>query len=358
MDDTAAWSERTNAPFRAVSMTDVAQRAGVSQKTVSRVVNGEPNVTDPIRERVDRAIHELGFRPNAAARALKSQRSRRIGMLTLGTALHGPMSVLSGVERATRLAGYSLSVVRTDEAEPESLQPAVDALVGEGVEAIIISEPADQDLSALRVPEGIAVLTFGGSSASDHARTLMHGVDEAGGVRSATEHLLALGHETVWHISGPTSWTSTTNRLDGWRTALRDADAAEPPVLEGDWGPRSGFEAMSRIVHRPDVTAVFAANDQMAVGAMAAIRAAGLRVPEDISVVGFDDEPIARYLPIPLTTVRQDIDESTRVAMHRLFRFLEGHPPAESERIVPATLVVRASTAPPAPGRGSVRPVH
>lgn len=358
MDDNAARMERSDA-LRAVSMTDVAQRAGVSQKTVSRVVRDEPNVTTAVRDRVNRAIQELGFRPNTAARALKmQQRSRRIGMLTLGSALHGPMTVLAGVESATRRAGYSLSVIRTEESDPDGLQPAVDALVAEGVEAIIISEPADQDVSELHVPEGIAVLTFDGASADDHSRVLSQRVDNVGGARSATEHLLALDHETVWHIAGPDSWTGTASRLEGWQMALREAGAAEPPVLRGDWSARSGFEAMNRIVHRPDVTAVFASNDQMAIGAMSAILAAGLRVPEDISVVGFDDEPISQYLPIPLTTVRQDIDERTRVAMHRLFRFLEGHPPVESERIMPVTLVVRGSSASPNPARGSVRPVH
>jgi DNA-binding LacI/PurR family transcriptional regulator len=337
-----------------VSMTDVARIAGVSQKTVSRVVNNEPHVTGPVRDRVLAVIAELGFRPNAAARALVTQRSRRIGMVTIGTTLHGPSAILDGVEHAARAAGYFLSVVRTSENSPAELQDAVDQLVAQGVDAIVISEPVDFGHQELRVPAGVAVLSFDFPNENHRPDELVVGADEAGGARSATEHLLALGHETVWHISGPASWAATRRRIAGWRAALEDADAAEPPILEADWTPQSGYDAMAAILHRPGVTAVFAANDQIAIGAMSAIQAAGLRVPEDISVVGFDDISVAAFLNVPLTTVRQDFTEVTRLAMHRLIRTLEGHPPAERHRSVPAQLVTRSSTGPRNTERRSV----
>ena len=341
---------------RRVSMADVARVAGVSQKTVSRVVNREAHVSPAIERRVADAIAELGFRPNATARALATQRSRRIGMVTMGTSLYGPSSILDGVEQASRAAGYFLSVVRTHENSGAELQEAVDTLVDQGVDGIILSEPVDFGHPRLRIPEGVTVLSFDHPSEDHRPEELVVGTDEAGAARSATEHLLALGHETVWHIAGASTWSATRRRIDGWRAALADADAAEPPVLSGDWSPRSGSEAVASILHRPDVTAVFAANDHMAVGAIHAVEAAGLRVPEDVSVVGFDDDPFSEYLHRPLTTVKQDFAEVTRIAMHRLIRTLEGHAPADRHRSVPAQLIVRSSSGPANPERAPVRP--
>jgi DNA-binding LacI/PurR family transcriptional regulator len=335
-----------------VSMHDVAARAGVTQKTVSRVVNNERHVAPATRERVLAAIRELGFRPNAAARALVNRQSRRLGMVTVSTALYGPASILDGVEHAARSAGYALSVIRTSENNAEELQRAVDQIVDQGAEGVIISEPIDFGHPHLDVPPGVTVLSL------DHATTghrrpdeLVVGTDEPEAARSATEHLLALGHRTVWHIAGPENWASSRGRIEGWRTALADADAAEPEVLWGDWTPRSGFDAMRALLQRPDVTAVFAANDHMAVGAMRAIRDAGLRVPRDVSVVGFDDDPVSAFLHPPLTTMRQDFAEVTRLAVHQLVRTLEGHPPTERQRPVPARLTIRSSTGRPHHGR-------
>jgi DNA-binding LacI/PurR family transcriptional regulator len=356
-------SEQNVAPVRApesstargrVSMVDVARRAGVSQKTVSRVVNNEPHVADAVRERVVAVIAELGFRPNAAARALVTQRSRRIGMVTIGSTLHGPSAILDGVEHAARAAGYFLSVVRTVENSPTELQVAVDQLVSQGVDAIVVSEPVDFGHQELRVPADVTVLSFDFPDQTHRPDELVVGADESGGARSATEHLLALGHSTVWHISGPANWAATRRRIAGWRAALEDVDAAEPTILVGDWTPQSGYDAMHGILHRGDVTAVFAGNDQMAIGAISAILAAGLRVPEDVSVVGFDDVPVAEFQPVPLTTVRQDFAEVTRLAMHRLIRTLEGHPPADRHRSIPAQLITRSTTAPPNPERTSI----
>ena len=334
---------------RRVSMTDVAAHVGVSQKTVSRVVNGEPYVAAEVRDRVLSAVAELGFRPNAAARALVTRRSRRIGVVSMGsTTLHGPTSVLAGVETVARRNGYSLSVLRTEPGGGAEIQAAVDSLAAQGVEAIVVSEPADFGGVPIAIPDGIEVLTFGMGAVTSNPRELVVGADEREGARDATEHLLAYGHETVHHVSGPPDWLSSRNRLAGWRKALVDAGVPEPEPVAGDWTPAGGFRAASEMLDRGDVTAVFVANDQMAIGAMSALARAGLRVPEDVSVVGFDDIDVAAYLPVPLTTVRQDFVETSRLGMHRLLRALDGHPPADLRRTVPAQLVIRASSVLPA----------
>lgn len=337
---------------RRVSMTDVAHRAGVSQKTVSRVVNGEPHVADPIRTRVQAAIDEMGFRPNAAARALVTRRNQRIGMVTPSTSLYGPASILEGVDGALRGSGYHLSVARTQGNGVADLQAAIDELVTQDIAGLVLSEPIDLGHPDLRIPNGLPVLSFGspktGSPEADESpHEFVLGADELAGARSAAEHLLALGHRTVHHIGGTAGWSATERRIAGWRDALSDAGIKTPPVVHGDWTPRSGHEAATELLRRTGVTAIFAANDHMAIGAVRAVEKAGLRVPEDVSIVGFDDAPEAEYLSTPLTTVRQDFAEVTRLAVHRLVSTIEGRPPAERRRLVPAQLIVRESTAPP-----------
>lgn len=342
---------------RPTSMMDVAAHAGVSQKTVSRVVNDEPHVTAEIRAKVTASIAELGFRPNAAARTLKGARSRRIGMMTMGTSLYGPASMVAGVEHEAHERGFTLTVVRTDGVEQAELQAALDTLLGQDIEAMVVSEPIEHHLHELTIPDDLTILTLGLLEQPDRPNSLAVGLDEVGAAFAATEHLLALGHTDVRHIAGPPSWTSSARRMAGWRDALLDAGIDHRPEVAGDWSPRSGHDAMLELLATPGppVTAVFVANDQMAIGAMAAVQRRHLRVPEDVSVVGFDDMPIAEYLATPLTTMRQDFVEATRLAMHRLIRTLDGHAPAERERLVPAHLVQRATTAPPPAGTPTLR---
>ncbi|MFI2489136.1 LacI family DNA-binding transcriptional regulator [Promicromonospora kroppenstedtii] len=338
-----------------VAMTDVARRAGVSQKTVSRVVNGEPHVTEAIRVRVQAAIDEMGFRPNAAARALVTRRNQRIGMVTMSTSLYGPASILEGVDGALRVSGYYLSVARTRGDRAADLQAAIDELVTQDIAGLVLAEPIDVGHAGLRIPAGLPVLSFGSPAggslvAGSRPEELVLGADETSGARSATDHLLALGHRTVHHVAGTEGWAATARRLAGWREALADAGLEPVRAVHGDWTPGSGYEATAELLRRGPVTAIFTANDHMAIGAIRAVEQAGLRVPDDVSVVGFDDAPEAEFLSTPLTTVRQDFAEVTRLAVHRLVRTIEGHPPADRHRLVPTQLVVRDSTAPP-PGR-------
>lgn len=331
-------------------MADVARLAGVSQKTVSRVVNDAPNVRDAVRERVNAAIAQLGFRPNAAARALASQRSRVVGIVTTDSALHGPSTQLFGLERAARDAGYSVEIVSTAGGSADEVKVAVSRLVDHGVDGIALAAPfAEIDCGSgpfLDVPYVVV-----GDPLPGHSPVASVACDQRAGAAAAVEHLLTLGHETVWHVSGPPSWQSARTRLEGWADALAAAEVPVPPPVEGDWSARSGYAAGRMLADRPEVTAVFTANDQMAVGLLRALWEAGRDVPADVSVVGFDDAPESEFLTVPLTTVRQEFSLVTARAIAELVNAMSGLEPADEPVLLPVELVVRASSG-PAPTRG------
>ncbi|MEU9307630.1 LacI family DNA-binding transcriptional regulator [Streptomyces sp. NPDC048256] len=328
---------------------DVAQLAGVSQKTVSRVMNGEQYVSDGARRRVLEAAEELGYRLNHAARALASGRTRSIGVVTLGTALYGPASLLMGVERTVRDTGYALRVVNTMEGDASGVAGAVDSLLDQGVDGIVISEPIDEEDGAdLSVRVDVPVLVLGAPPPFAASRVVTAGLVSHQQARAVTEHLLELGHPTVHHLAGPRRWFAARDRLEGWRATLAAHGRREPPVITGDWSAASGYAAGRRLAGDESVTAVFAANDDMAIGLIRALLEAGRRIPEDISVVGLDDVPVAAYVSPPLTTVRQPFEATAQDGLKRLVHAIE-NPDADPipEQDPPVDLVVRASTAPP-----------
>jgi DNA-binding LacI/PurR family transcriptional regulator len=325
---------------------DVAGLAGVSRKTVSRVFNGEPHVSADVRRRVLEAAEELGYRPDNAARALASGRTRSIGVVTLGTAGYGPASLLVGIERAVRDIGYALRVVSTLEGDPVGIASAVDTLLEQGVDGIIISEPVDE--GGVTVQVDVPVLFLGAPPAFTATRTMSAGVGSNLLARAATDHLLDLGHATVHHLAGPQRWYAARDRLQGWRTALETRGKTTPSVIEGDWSAASGYAAGRELASYATMTAVFAAGDDMAIGLIHALTRAGRRVPQDVSVVGFDDNPVFAYITPALTTVRQPFDAAAREGLRLLVHAIEkpdtDPPPASPP---PVDIVVRSSTAPP-----------
>jgi DNA-binding LacI/PurR family transcriptional regulator len=325
--------------------TDVARLAGVSQKTVSRVLNGEPYVKEEVRRRVQAAMRELGYRRNDAARALNSGRTRRIGVVCLGTAFFGPSTQLVAIERTLRSTGYSLSMVNTMEGDSGGVSGAVDNLLEQGVDGIILSEPIDEG-DDRPIELDIPVLSFGRFPGLSARPLILTGGDGVGAGRSATEHLLGLGHRTVWHVAGPQRWWAARDRLDGWRHALADAGAPEPPVLEGDWLPASGYAAGRELAANDEVTAIFVANDDMAIGVLRALTEAGRAVPDEVSIVGFDDIPSAAFLTPPLTTIPQDFDVHVARGIANLVTEIESPTGDRSSapEPTPLRLVIRHST--------------
>ena len=327
-------------------MQDVARVAGVSHQTVSRVLNDHPRVRPETRDRVLAVIAELGYRRNSAARALVTRRSGTIGLLTPRSMLYGPVSTMVSVEEAARRAGLFVSVASLQDYDAPAVAAALDHFLDQGVEGIIVIAPVAEAVAAAsslatRVPMVIlAVDTPGGAG----FRTAS--VDHELGGRLATRHLLELGHADIAHLSGPRGWLDADARARGWRGELADAGlpGREPEV--GDWTAESGFALGRRLLSRELPSAVFAGNDLMALGLVRALTEAGVDVPADVSVVGFDDIDGAAFHRPPLTTVRQDFGvlgaRSVALLLDQLADRTESSP-----ALLPPELVVRKSTAAP-----------
>ena len=338
-----AAGRRTATLSRPPVMADVARLAGVSHQTVSRVLNDHPNVRPHTREKVLEAIRQLAYRPNAAARALVTRRTHTLGVIGIDSPLYGPAMMLNGIERAAQ-HGYFVLIASLPALDRRSMLDTVDRFLGHAVEGVIVIAPQTSAVAALsHVPADLPLVAVG---CRTRAPLTSVAVDNAGGAARATRYLLDLGHETVYHVAGPGSWLDARERLAGWRAALAEAGAQEPEVISGDWSARSGYEIGQRLGGMSEVTAVFCANDNMALGLVRAMTERGRRVPEEVSVVGFDDVPDAGYFLPPLTTVRQDFGELGRRALSALVQRISSGPGAGSHLAVPAELVTRASTAP------------
>ena len=344
MSTTDETSGNTESRRRTPVMADVAKLAGVSHQTVSRVINDSPQVRDATRERVLVAMQELDYRPNSAARALVTGRSRTLGVVSFDTTLYGPASTLYAIERAAHDAGYFITIMSLEALDRASVLSAVERLRSQGVEGILVIAPLLGAVEALvDLPRDVPLVAVEAGPADS---VPVVAVDQFAGAVMATRHLLDLGHKTVWHIAGPPDFLEATQRLDGWRSTLQAAGAQAPAPLVGDWGARSGYELGQRLMEEDGVSAVFVANDQMALGALRALHEAGLEIPRQVSVVGFDDIPEAPYFTPPLTTVRQDFAEIGRSSLRLMLEMMEadGSGP-QSPMMVAPELIVRASTA-------------
>jgi len=226
-----------------------------------------------------------------------------------------------------------------------SMLDAVERFLGQGIEGIIVIATQDTAVAALaHVPPEVPLVAVG---CGTRAAVTSVAIDNAAGAAAATRYLLSLGHRAVYHVAGPSSCLDAAERVDGWRQALREAGAPAPSVLAGDWSSASGYELGCQLANDPELTAIFCGNDTMALGVMRALAERRLRVPDDVSVVGFDDVPEAGYYLPPLTTVRQDFGEVGRQALSALVDRMSGAiPPGPRIRVAPE-LIVRASAAPP-----------
>ncbi|HST70894.1 LacI family DNA-binding transcriptional regulator [Kocuria sp. U4B] len=343
VDDGVSGGAGPERPGRAPNMRDVARAAGVSHQTVSRVVNGHPNLRESTRRRVLDAMEQLRFRPNRAARALVTSESRIIGALLSNGAEYGPSATLQAVEAAADAAGYAVDIVHIDPAGPATIEAAVDRLADHAVDGLVVLAPQVRSLEVIeRLPIRIPFVTVHSTGGRDHRMS----VDQLAGARLATRHLLELGHRRVVHVAGAEGWVETSARRQGFAEEMAAAGLPAPVVRAADWTAESGYRVGLELVAHRDFSALFCANDHIALGLVHALHEAGLRVPEDVSVVGFDDVPEAAHFLPPLTTVRQDFPELGRRCIAALLAELRGQPVPAAGDVTPG-LMLRRSTAPP-----------
>lgn len=331
---------------RGASIDDVAGVAGVSAQTVSRVANGADNVRPATRERVLEAMDRLGYTPNRAARALRSGQFGAIGLLAESFERTGEALITQSVVDAAHEQGYAVTLLTVREPAEESWRSAVHRLSHQAIDGLIIIRAQEAAPESFVLPPGMPV------SVSD-SRFIGYypdvGADQIQGSRDAVEHLLGLGHATVHHLAGPTRSEPATTRTASWHRALEEAGISPPPLWRGDWTARSGYELGREIVADRSVTAVFAANDDMAFGLLRAAHEAGRRVPEELSIVGFDGVALSEFSSPPLTTVQQDFHragvELVRLVLAQLAE--PGSIGYDQRVLLPTTLLVRGTTAPP-----------
>lgn len=328
---------------RAPNIRDVARLAGVSYQTVSRVLNESPSIKDSTKQRVLDVIEQIGYRPNQAARALVTSRSRTIGVLSQQTAHYGPTTSIQEIERAAKEAGYRLSITNISSSDYIAIKTGLDYLLSQSVEALVVIAPQLRVFDVLK--ELSITVPFVTLQTTDLGGSHSMSIDQVAGARLATRHLIELGHTEIMHISGPQDWIEAEARHQGYVEEMTAADLPTRAPIIGDWSAHFGYYAGLELLRYRDFTAVFASNDQMALGFMHACRDLDIDIPGEISVVGFDDIPEAAHFFPPLTTVRQSFTEIGRRAISLLLAELRGDTRLEHGQIMPE-LVVRDSAGP------------
>lgn len=330
-------------PRRArTSMHDVARLAGVSAQTVSRVARGEDTVRPATALKVREAMRQLNYVPNRAAQALRSGSFHMVGIVGHRLARTGEAHMIDAVTAALRSEGFGAAFVDARSNDFEDFNDALSTL-SQSVDGLIVLSMETANATTVNLPDSVPLVVCDFRYCERYTAV---GTDQADGVRAAVEHLLNLGHETVHHIAGPEASVQAQARAEAWIAALWEHGRVVPPVERGDWTPQSGYEAGLRLLENPNVTAVFSANDEMAFGFIRACHEVGRRIPEDISIIGFDDI-MAEWAWPPLTTVAQDFTAIGTQIVEALLPQLRGDKSEPRGILVDAPLVIRSTTAPP-----------
>ena len=323
---------------------DVARLANVSHQTVSRLIKGQSNIRPDTRERIERALVELEYRPNLTARTLATSRSRLIGGLVYDMSEMGPSKTTQGATERAREAGYLLDIVSIDRHDDAEVHRAVDLFRSRDLAGIVAWASTDALVDAIAQTD-FDVPVYVEQETDDRLQENSMSLNGLG-QHMLVEHLHELGHRRFHYISGPTGWISARNRASAYEQALKSHGLVSTGISYGNWSAESGHAAVRGLPRDLDFTALVAANDQMALGAVLALSERGISVPADISVVGFDDLPEAAYYRPPLTTVGQNFHQQGRVAINRLLAMIDADFGSGDLHPVEPELHVRLSTGP------------
>lgn len=330
--------------MKTITLYDVAAYAGVSYQTVSRVINDAAHVSARTREKVQAAMAALHYVPNRGAQQLAGKRSQTFGLLTADLALHAPSQIASAMKSRAGKAGASVIISMLEQHDEASCRAALQELLAQRVTGVLVNVPLEdslaEQLAAQAKPTPLLFLDV-----SDNAQVHRLVFDAGQGARLGVEHLLALGHQHIALLGGPQSSVSARARFAGWLAALQQAALAPCATAHGDWSAASGYEkAHSLLAVNPPPQAILVANDQMALGVLRACAEKGLCVPEQVSVVGYDDTADSAWFSPPLTTVRQAFKDAGERSVDWLLD-QQAHGELSQTRL-PVTLVQRLSTAP------------
>lgn len=329
-----------------VTLHDVAIASGVSAQTVSRVINKRPDVADATRAHVWETVRRLGYKPNTIARGLVSQRSKVLGIITLPLNDYFRAEILSGLEKQARALDYACQISYTND-DASDLYELINAMLARQVEGIVMLTPrrfADPDLLV-----DVPIVTL--AHKLDNQRAINVDVDNVDGAYQAMRYLLTLGHRAIGQITGPGEWIPALDRLEGARRALAEFHVESPPryVMEcKEWSFQGGYDAARQLlITCPEITALFCHTDWMAAGTYRALRELNLRVPDDVSVIGYDDLPICQFIDPPLASVRQPSQGLGQLLAHLVITAIERAEPFRQDMLVPAELMVRSSVIAP-----------
>ncbi|WP_066517071.1 LacI family DNA-binding transcriptional regulator [Curtobacterium ammoniigenes] len=321
----------------------MARLAGVSHQTVSRVVKGQPHVSDEVRARVTAAIEYLNYRPNQSARSLATSRSNRIGAIAYELRASGPSAIVEAASARARDRGYVLDIVSLDPGSDAGIADAITLVTQSHLAGVLAFTPTQQVVEALNRAHFSVPISLESESDDGSAHASHTGED---GVDLMIDHLAGLGHRRMFLIGGPDGWLAAEGRSRAYLRSLAERGLTSVGSVPGDWSAQSGYDGAARMPLDAGITAVVAANDQTALGAIAALTERGLRVPDDISVVGFDDIPESRFFQPALTTVRYDFASQGRLLTDRLIARIEGEQVPDAGALAPPAAVIRASSAP------------
>lgn len=339
---------------KSTTLYDVAQSAGVSYQTVSRVINQAGNVSEKTRKKVESAMAALNYVPNRVAQQLAGKPGHTIGLATSDLSLHAPSQIAAAIKSRAGEERFNVVISMTEQSGASAARAAINNLLAQRVDGLIVNIPLqDEEAQSLMTLCQEVPLLFLDVSPQLDANSVIFDPDE--GARLGVNHLLTLGHRAIALLAGPQSSVSARLRFEGWQQALAQQQLQPTAVIEGDWSALSGYQQVTRLLNEgTQPGALLVANDQMALGALRAITEAGLKVPHDISVIGYDDTADSACFIPPLTTIRQDFRTLGKNSVARLIEMIQQPDVPMRSDLLPVSLVIRKTTA--APGKETLSP--